>query len=342
MNILFAGTPAFAAFILSSLLSSPYRPIAVLTQPDRPAGRGRKPQVSDVKALATCHQINIHQPERIDPVTLELITAYQPDLVIVVAYGLILPPSFLAIPRFGCLNLHASLLPRWRGAAPIQRAIAAGDQQTGITLMQMDKGLDTGPILASRQLSLSDLSTSQTVHDQLAELASELLLDTLPLWPNSPPTPHPQPAEGAVYAHKLRNEEAMINWLLNATTLERQIRAFIPWPGSYTLLADGTRLKIGGAKIHQPPTGFTTQTKIMPGTILAITSDGLLVSTGGDPSCSPHSSANGLYITQAQWPGGRMLPMHDLLNGHGKALAVGECFTSASAINNAANGSVKI
>ncbi len=330
MKILFAGTPTFAAFVLSSLLSSPYRPIAVLTQPDRPAGRGRQPQMSDVKALATCQQINVHQPTRIDPETLELITAYQPDLIIVVAYGLILPPAFLAIPRFGCINLHASLLPRWRGAAPIQRAIAAGDQQTGITLMQMDKGLDTGAMLASRSLTISDHDTSQSLQDRLMVLASELLLDTLPQWPNSPPTPQPQPDEGAVYAHKLRNEEAMINWLLDATTLERQIRAFHPWPGSYTLLADGTRLKIGAATIQPHSTDDATEEKIKPGSILAATSGGLLISTGYGHSDKGHSDknrsgANRLLITQAQWPGGRMLPMRDLLNGHSKALAVGEC-----------------
>lgn len=336
MNILFAGTPEFAAQVLASLLTSSFTPLAVFTQPDRPAGRGQHAQMSAVKTLATRHSLPIHQPMRIDQQSLDTITAYQPDLMIVVAYGLLLPPSLLAIPRFGCINLHASLLPRWRGAAPIQRAIAAGDQQTGITLMQMDQGLDTGAILVSRTLTLTPQHNSQTLHDQLAILSSELLLDTLPLWPQTPPTPQPQPTQGAIYAHKLRSEEAALDWSLAAAILERQLRAFYPWPGSHTWLADGTRLKIGAAQLpstatsqhpttlRQHPTSSpqhpitVPQPTALPGTIIEASPGGLLVCTGGQ------AGGNHLLITHAQWPGGRMLAIKDLLNGHAKALAVGE------------------
>jgi methionyl-tRNA formyltransferase len=316
VKILFAGTPTFAAHILQSLIDSPFQPLAVLTQPDRPAGRGRQAHFSEVKTLALQHQLAVHQPERIDQHTLDVVTAYQPDLIIVVAYGLLLPSNFLSVPRFGCLNLHASLLPRWRGAAPIQRAIEAGDTETGITLMQMDKGLDTGPMLAKRSLIISADDTSQSLHDKLATIASELLLANLPMWPNTPPTPQSQPSDGAVYAHKLKSEEAAIDWSLAAETIERKIRAFYPWPGSYALLADGTRLKIGAATIDvDHPTAATT------GKIIAASSEGLVVSTGNGNLC----------ITQAQLPGGRMLPMRDLLNGHSKSLANGQGFFTGQA-----------
>ena len=348
MKILFAGTPEFAAQVLAALLSSPYAPQAVLTQPDRPAGRGQHAQMSAVKTLACRHQLTIHQPTRIDQATLDVITAYQPDLIIVVAYGLLLPPAFLAIPRFGCINLHASLLPRWRGAAPIQRAIAAGDRQTGITLMQMDKGLDTGAMLACRHLAITPQHNSQTLHDDLAILSSQLLLDTLPLWPDTPPTPQPQPSEGVIYAHKLRSEEAALDWSLDAPVLERQMRAFYPWPGSHTWLADGTRLKIGAAQLPSSHTNATPQHPPaplvgegpgergiecpLPGTIIDTSHSGLLVSTGGQ------AGLNRLLITQAQWPGGRMLPIKDLLNGHSKAFAVGERFSLNSSPTEASNG----
>jgi methionyl-tRNA formyltransferase len=341
VNILFAGTPEFAARVFAALLSSPYAPLAVFTQPDRPAGRGQHAQMSAVKTLASRHQLPVHQPTQIDASTLDLITAYQPDLMIVVAYGLLLPPSLLAIPRFGCINLHASLLPRWRGAAPIQRAIAAGDTQTGITLMQMDKGLDTGAMLACRSLAITRQHNSQTLHDALAILSSQLLLDTLPLWPNTPPIPQPQPTEGVMYAHKLRSEEAALDWSLDAAVLERQLRAFYPWPGSHTWLSDGTRLKIGAVQLPSSDRQRLTSTDVIqqhhlpsplvgegqgergielnpPGTLIAASQAGLLVSTGGQ------IGSDRLLITHAQWPGGRMLPIKDLLNGHSKAFAIGE------------------
>lgn len=315
LRIVFAGTPEFAAQILASLLPTPYRPIAVFTQPDRPAGRGQQAHISAVKALAVREQLPIHQPERIDASTQDLLRSYQADLVIVVAYGLLLPNDFLNLPRFGCLNLHTSLLPRWRGAAPIQRAIAAGDTETGITLMQMDQGLDTGPVLAERRIAITPATTSQTLHDALAQLGSDLLLTHLPLWPDSPPQPHPQATTGISYAAKIQRQEAEIDWSLSAEIIERRLRAFTPWPGLYTYLSSGERLKIGGLKIVDYPTEHQPA-----GSMIALTADALVVATG----------TGSLAVTQAQLPGGRMLAMRDLVNGHSQHLQPGQRFRFVS------------
>ncbi|MEK9134019.1 MAG: methionyl-tRNA formyltransferase, partial [Pseudomonadota bacterium] len=233
MNLIFAGTPAFAVPALEALLRADHVIRAVYTQPDRPAGRGRKLMASAVKQCAEKHGIEIRQPEKIAGEEGRL-RADAPDAMIIIAYGLLLPESILAIPRYGCINVHASLLPRWRGAAPIPRAIEAGDSVTGVSIMQMEAGLDTGPVLAEARLPIHDNDTSQTLHDRLAQLGAQTLVAVLERLTRGAITAQPQDASLASYARKLRKDESPLDWTQPASVLHRKIRALNPWPVAST------------------------------------------------------------------------------------------------------------
>lgn len=249
LRVVFAGTPEFAVPCLDALLDSAVEVCAVYTQPDRPAGRGRQPQPSPVKQRAMAAGLAVRQPESLrDSAERAALSALQPDLMVVVAYGLILPQAVLDIPRHGCWNVHASLLPRWRGAAPIQRAIEAGDTQTGVGLMQMERGLDTGPVMAERRLPISDQDTGGSLHDKLAALGADVLAEGLAALGRGQPLPaRPQSEQGVCYAHKLDKAEARLDWRLPAMQLARRVRAFFPWPVAEAQVA-GERLRIHAAE----------------------------------------------------------------------------------------------
>jgi len=235
LNVVFAGTPDFAAEHLKAVLDSNHSVVAVYTQPDRPAGRGRKLMPSPVKAVADAADIPVYQPASFkEPGSVEQLAALNADLMIVVAYGLLLPESVLETPRLGCINVHASLLPRWRGAAPIHRALLAGDDRTGITIMQMDKGLDTGDMLLMSDCAIDARETSASLHDKLIELGRPALIDALDGLEADRLTPEPQDDSQATYAHKLSKAEGEIDWHQSAQAIDRQIRGLTPWPGAYT------------------------------------------------------------------------------------------------------------
>lgn len=300
LKIIFAGTPAFSVPTLDALIHSEHHIQAVYTQPDRPAGRGRQLTLSPVKQLAQQHHLPIYQPVTLrDESEQKILVNLNADVMIVVAYGLLLPKVVLNAPRFGCLNIHASLLPRWRGAAPIQRAILAGDSTTGITIMQMDEGLDTGAMLQKIACPILANDTSQTLHDRLAILGKETLLKTLENLSQNLLNPEVQDSSIATYAAKMTKEEARLNWQLSAIELERKVRAFNPWPIAFIENAQ-TTLRIFSATILENETHAT------PGTILNAGKAGLDIAT-----------SKGIFrILTAQLPGGRVLPIADILNAH--------------------------
>lgn len=264
MKIIFAGTPDFSIPTLNALLSSQHQVCAVYTQPDRPAGRGRKIQVSPIKQCALDAKIPIEQPVNFQlDETLEVLANYQADLMVVVAYGIILPSTVLATPRLGCINIHASLLPRWRGAAPIQRAILSSDQETGVTLMQMDKGLDTGDMLLKATCPIESDDTSSSLHNKLSTLGASSLLGLLPLVEKQQLKPIKQAKVGVTYAHKLTKQEARINWNQPARLVQRAIQGYNPWPVAHTLL-NGSALRIWQAGVTRQPA------QEAPGTIKTI------------------------------------------------------------------------
>jgi methionyl-tRNA formyltransferase len=245
-RVIFMGTPDFAVPALEALAkSSDYQVVGVVTQPDRPAGRGKAIQASSVKqAAATLSDAQILQPEKLrDPGVFEHLQAIQPDLIVVAAFGQILRQTVLDLPRYGCINVHASLLPRWRGAAPIQAAIRAGDTESGITIMKMDAGLDTGPVLSQRALPIANDETGQSLHDKLAKVGGELLIETLAPYLRGEITPQPQDDSKHTYAPMLKKEDGLIDWAQSAEAIERQVRAYHPWPGTYTTW-NGQILKI--------------------------------------------------------------------------------------------------
>jgi methionyl-tRNA formyltransferase len=253
LELVFMGTPAFAATILQALIDAGHRLVAVYTQPPRPSGRGHRLHPSPVQLLAERHRLTVRCPAslRSDATQAEF-AATGADAAIVAAYGLILPPPVLAAPRYGCINVHASLLPRWRGAAPVQRALLAGDKETGITIMQMDAGLDTGPILAQQAVQIDANTTAGELTDRLAALGASLIVETLDRLAGGTLRPRPQPADGVTYAPKLRREEARLDWRRPAAALERQVRAFDPWPGAY-LVAGGERIRVLAAAAEPAP-----------------------------------------------------------------------------------------
>lgn len=256
MKVIFCGTPDFSVPPLQHLIAAGIEPIAVFTQPDRPKGRGQKLQKSPVKIFARERQIEVLQPENFkNPMLEQLIASLEPDLMVVVAYGLLLPQNILSLPKLGCWNIHASLLPRWRGAAPIQRAILDGDEQSGISIMQMEAGLDTGPVYRRYPCPIAADETGQSLHDKLAELGGEAIVDCIQaLQNNSLETAAEQDHQQASYAKKLTKAEAQIDWQQSAQQIERQIRAFNPWPGSSCELL-GESLKIWQAEVLDHSTG---------------------------------------------------------------------------------------
>jgi methionyl-tRNA formyltransferase len=304
LRIVFAGTPEFARVALARLTAEPpFRPIAVYTQPDRPAGRGMKLTPSPVKQLALAEGIPVRQPERLrDPAEQQALAALAPDVMVVAAYGLILPQPVLDTPRHGCLNIHASLLPRWRGAAPIHRALLVGDTETGVCIMQMEAGLDTGPVLAEARTPIGPEDTTGSLHDRLAALGAETLLGVLrAIADGRPPMPRPQPDQGVTYAQKITPDEARIDWSAPAAQIERMTRAFNPAPGAWTMWR-GEKLKIWRARLDPP-----ADPSAPPGTILALDAGGIRVATG----------SGSLRLTEVQRPGGRRMPVAAWLAGGG-------------------------
>ena len=298
LKVIFAGTPDFAAQHLHALLDAGINVVAVYTQPDRPAGRGKQLTASPVKLLAQQHQVPVFQPHSLkEAAAQEQLAALQADLMIVVAYGLLLPAAVLEAPRLGCINVHGSLLPRWRGAAPIQRAIWAGDEQTGITIMQMDEGLDTGDMLFKLACPIEPDDTSASLYDKLAKLGPEGLLTTLDKLAQGQLQPEKQQDALANYARKLSKEEALIDWQLPAAQLERCIRAFNPWPFSYLVIQEQN------VKIWQAQVLAESHTAI-PGTVLRTGKEGIDVAT-----------AEGvLRLLRLQPPGKKPMQAHELLN----------------------------
>ena len=309
LRIVFAGTPEFAAEHLKALLNSPYQVVAVYTQPDRPAGRGQKLMPSPVKQLALQHEIAVYQPQTLrDPAAQAELAALKPDLLVVVAYGLILPQVVLDIPRLGCINSHASLLPRWRGAAPIQRAIQAGDAESGVTVMQMEAGLDTGPMLLKVSTPISADDTGGSLHDRLAELGPPAVLQAIDGLAAGSLRGEVQDDSLATYAHKLNKDEALLDWSRPAVELERLIRAFNPWPICHSSL-NGAPLKVLAAQLVTEPGAGSGA----PGEILAASKDGLTV------ACADGA----LRLTRLQLPGGKALNFADLFNSRREQFAVG-------------------
>ncbi|GGO66875.1 methionyl-tRNA formyltransferase [Bowmanella pacifica] len=294
LKVIFAGTPDFAARHLQALLDSSHEVVAVYTKPDQPAGRGKKLQASAVKQLAQQHELPVFQPETLRaPEAQQQLADLKADVMVVVAYGLILPQVVLDTPRLGCLNVHGSLLPRWRGAAPIQRAIWAGDQQTGVTIMQMDKGLDTGAMLQKASLPITATDTSASLYEKLAELGPQALVDTLAKLETL--AAEPQDNDLANYAEKLSKEEARLDWHTSAEQLERNVRAFNPWPVCFFEL-DGHPVKVWQASV-EPNKGT-------PGEILEVSKQGILVAT----------AKQSLRLQVIQLPGKKAMPVADILN----------------------------
>ncbi|WP_323750008.1 methionyl-tRNA formyltransferase [Marinobacter sp.] len=299
MRIVFAGTPDFAAIALKAILAAGHTVVGVYSQPDRPAGRGRKLMPSPVKQVALDADIPVFQPQSLKPEEAQQeLAGLKPDVMIVAAYGLILPKAVLEIPSHGCLNIHASLLPRWRGAAPIQRAIAAGDAETGITIMQMDVGLDTGDMLLKTATPINPDDTGGSLHDRLADMGGEAIVDTLAKLRQDALTGEAQNDDAACYAHKLSKQEGHIDWSRSATDIERLIRAFNPWPGTFTDLGDQR------IRLHQAQALEQGSDKA-PGTVLHREREGI------DIACGTGS----LRITKVQLPGTRALSVSDLING---------------------------
>ena len=304
MRVAFAGTPEFALPALAALLAQ-HSIVGVLTQPDRPRGRGRRLAASPVKIAAQSHQLPLAQPQTLRSAAGRApLEAWRPQVLVVVAYGLILPPEVLALPPLGCINIHASLLPRWRGAAPVQRAILAGDTETGVTIMQMDEGLDTGPVLLQRRLAISASHTSGSLHEALSTLGAAALLTALDGLSGGL-APRPQPSEGVTYAPRIQKAEARIDWSRDALEIERQVRAFNPWPVAETAL-EGEPLRILAAEAepdavlrnNDPEKGDKSAD---PGVIIAVHDDFMRVRCGR--GC--------LRVTEVQRPGRRRLAVRD-------------------------------
>jgi len=313
LRIVFAGTPEFAAQSLHALVHSPHEVCAVYTQPDRPAGRGRKLTASPVKQLAREHGIPVEQPSSLKSTEVQTTLAdWGADVMVVAAYGLILPQAVLTIPRLGCVNIHASLLPRWRGAAPIQRAILAGDEETGVTIMQMDEGLDTGPMLYRLTCPITAQDTGGSIHDQLAELGAQAILVALDQLASGSAEPEAQYEGAATYAPKLSKQEAVLDWNNSAQALWHRVRAFNPWPVAQSQL-DSRVVRVWQAQ----PLACTSTAD--PGEIIAVGREGI------DVRCADGA----LRLTTLQVAGGKPLPADQFLNGHPNLLRPGLRFGAA-------------
>lgn len=305
LNIIFAGTPDFAAAHLDALIHSSHNVIAVYTQPDRPAGRGKKLTPSAVKSLALAHDIPVLQPDNFkDEASLSALAALQADIMVVVAYGILLPKTVLDTPKYGCINVHGSLLPRWRGAAPIQRAIWAGDTTTGVTIMQMDEGLDTGPMLLKDEIDITHNETSASLYARLAQKAPTTLVKALDTFEQLKPT-H-QDNASASYAKKLSKAEAKIDWYLDAQQLERNVRAFNPWPCAF-FECQSQPIKVWASQV------VVSDNQSPPGTVLSADKQGLVVQTGH----------NALCITQCQLPNKKAMAFADVVNARADWFCLG-------------------
>lgn len=300
MDLVFAGSSDFAVKSLHALIRAGHRVLLVLTQPDRPAGRKRRMSATPVKAFARSHDLPVAEPSSLrDQEILARLRALEPDLIVVVDYGMIIPPEVLQLPARGCINGHASLLPRWRGAAPIERAVLAGDRRTGITIMQMDEGLDTGPILLVRPTEIDEQESAGRLRERLADLCGQALVDALALLEAGKLAPRPQEEHGACYAKKIASPEARVDWHRPAVQIARQVRAFDPRPGAYTEYR-GKRMKIiEAAPLDEPA-------EDPPGTVFRATGHGIDVAT----------AEGSLRLLTLQLPGGKPMSAAAFLNGH--------------------------
>jgi methionyl-tRNA formyltransferase len=336
LRIVFIGTAELSCASLQTLAEdAKFQVAAVVTQPDRPKGRELKPQPSPVKSLALRLGLPVLQPERArDEKFIAQLRELKPDLMVVVAYGQILPPAILDLPRHGCLNVHTSLLPKYRGAAPIQWAIANGEGETGVTIMKMDAGLDTGPIISQRRTAILPVDDSATLHDRLAHLGADLLVQTIPDYVAGKIQPVPQPAEGASHAAKIKKEDGRIDWNQPAQTIWNRLRAFTPWPGAFTSFADSSAvgrassraeatttkpqlLKIWKAEVVEKTGGAACRVEASErrlGEVLSADKTGIVIACG----------QNALRILELQREGGRRLPAAEFLAGH--PLKMGERF----------------
>jgi methionyl-tRNA formyltransferase len=300
LNLIFAGTPEFAVPALEALLAAGHRIVAVYTQPDRPAGRGQQVTMSAVKQCALRHGLTVKQPQTLRNADAQAeLAALNADAMIVVAYGLILPKPVLNAPRLGCINIHGSILPRWRGAAPIQRAIMAGDAETGVCIMCMDEGLDTGPVLSEVRTPIGAHENAASLHDQLAMLGAQALVDTLPKFARGEIKPQSQPSEGATYASKIKKEEALIDWSRSAREIDALIRAFNPWPIAETRL-NGQQLRIWEAM------PIAQGSNASPGSVLRADANGIVVATGDGV----------LNVQRVQLAGRKATAAADFVNAH--------------------------
>ena len=314
LRVVFAGTPAFAAGHLTELLASEHEVIAVYTQPDRPAGRGKLLTASPVKAVAQEQAIPVFQPLSLrSPEEEAALQALKPDVMVVVAYGLLLPKSILDVPAFGCINVHASLLPRWRGAAPIHRAIEAGDRETGVTIMRMDEGLDTGVMLKIAKTPITASHTTGTLTNELETLGAQALISTLDALPALLDQAVDQPEAGITYAHKISKAEAIIDWSQSTASITQKIRALNPAPGCFTVLG-GQRIKLWEATAVSYGAGTTSA----PGTIISLNKEGLIVRTGD----------GFISITRLQLPNKKAFSIAEIVNGNPEPLSPGNQFGS--------------
>ena len=312
LNIIFAGTPDFAAQHLQALIDSPHNVVAVYCPPDKPAGRGKKLTACATKLLALEHNLTVEQPVNFKATAdQEALANYQADVMVVVAYGLLLPEVILNSPRLGCINVHGSILPKWRGAAPIQRAVEAGDATTGVTIMQMDKGLDTGDMILTATCDITDQDTSASIYQALAELGPTALLNTLALMAKNKHTSVPQDNNQATYAAKLDKREAELDWQLPATTLHRKLRAYIPWPVAQFTFSDNNntehRIRVWQASVEH------IDHAQVAGTVLSADKSGIIVA----------AAENALRLEVLQLPGKKALPCQDILNARADWFKVG-------------------
>jgi len=319
LNIIFAGTPDFAAQHLAALINSEHNIVAVYCPPDKPAGRGKKMTACATKLLALEHSLAVEQPVNFKAANdQQQLAKYNADVMVVVAYGLLLPEVILNTPRLGCINVHGSLLPKWRGAAPIQRSLEAGDEKTGVTIMQMDKGLDTGDMILTAECAIENTDTSASLYEKLAQLGPKALIDTLALMSRNEHKALGQNNSFATYAHKLDKAEAEMNWQLTALELDQKIRAFIPWPVAQFTLTEDSATNTEQAKQHTiriwQASVQAMETTETAGTIISADKNGIVVATKSGAIC----------LEVLQLPNKKALPVQDILNGRGDWFTVGK------------------